>query len=104
MASQNYRRLRRAVRLAAVEHEARIVALWEFPAQDYEAWKTLIADQPGCWQIGRDYEEYLALLAGIERDCRRDGRIVRRAKFGVARMREELLQRGWPNTSSAAPR
>ena len=98
------RAARRAVRLAAVEHKARIVALWEFPAQDYEAWKTLIADQPGCWQIGRDYEEYLALLAGIERDCRRDGRIVRRANSASRGCGRNYCNAAGPTPPRAAPR
>ena len=45
------------------------------------------------------YAEYLALLDFVERDLARDGRPVRRLRFGVARMRDELERRRWPNTT-----
>lgn len=90
------RRVARAVRRLAEEQAADCLALWEFPNQDFPAWRRLVGEtrSPTC----HDYEHYQRLLAAVEAEAIRTGRRVLRARFGVARMRDELTARGLPNT------
>ena len=87
----------RAVRDVARETGADVVALWEFPPEDFPAWRCLVGD-PDAAGIPADHAEYLALLGRVEADCQRQGLATRRARFTVAEMCDELARRGWPNT------
>ena len=66
------------------------IALWEPPPEDHAAWQGLTGE-------AMTHEEYLTLLAAVQADQERQGRTVRRARFSVARMRQELSDRDWPN-------
>jgi hypothetical protein len=93
MSRRHTRRTIRAAHEIAGAEAIGAVRLWEFPEADFAAWRELVVDPSP-----RSYAAYLSLLAAVEADQERAGRRVVRVQFSVARMREELARRGWPNT------
>ncbi len=69
------------------------IALWEFPAADFDAWRELV----GTPEVA-SHADYMALLAAVQADQERQGMEVRRVKMTVAEMRAELVARGLTNT------
>lgn len=69
------------------------IALWEFPATDFDAWCQLV----GTPEVA-SHADYMALLAAVQADLERQGREVHRVQMTVAEMRAELAARGLPNT------
>lgn len=69
------------------------VALWEFPAADFDAWRALV-----CSPEVASYADYMSLLAAVQADLERSGKTVRRVKMTVAQMQAGLLERGLENT------
>jgi hypothetical protein len=66
--------------------------LWMFPEEDFPAYKAM-PDTPTM----NTYNDYLALLAAIQADVERTGKVVRRMQIPVAMMLAELEKHGWPN-------
>ena len=86
--------LRRAVRRVAARERPDRLALWDFPESDFAAWCCMVKRPAvGC------YADYLQLLRQVERDQRRLGRKTVRVHCTVARMRDELRARAWPNNA-----
>jgi hypothetical protein len=69
------------------------IALWEFPADDFAAWRDLV----GSPQVA-SHAEYMAMLAAVQADQERQGRAVRRVRMTVAAMRVALAEAGLENT------
>ena len=55
------------------------VLLWEFPAEDFDAWRAM-PNTPAM----NSYGDYLALVAAIQADVERSGRRVVRLRASVA--------------------
>lgn len=86
-------RIQQTVREIVGAGEPDAIALWEFPEEDFPAWIELT----GASHV-LSYGAYAAMLAAVQADQERQGRRVRRARFGVDRMRAALVRLGWPNT------
>lgn len=69
------------------------IALWLFPESDFDAWYELV----GAPEVA-DYGGYLDMLAAVQADQERQGRIVARVEMTVAEMIDALRKRGWENT------
>lgn len=72
--------------------EADGILLWEFPEEDFAAYLAM-PDTPPLESHGH----YLAVLAAIQADVERTGRLVRRVRVPVATVVAELARHGWPN-------
>jgi hypothetical protein len=67
------------------------VLLWEVPESDFAAYLAM----PDTPQVS--YGRYLALVAAIQADVERSGKVVRRVRIPVATMVSELARHGWSN-------
>jgi len=72
--------------------EANGIFLWEFPEEDFAAYLAM-PDTPPL----ESYGHYLAVLATIQADVEKTGRLVRRVRVPVATVVAELARHGWPN-------
>ena len=69
------------------------ITLWVFPEGDFAAWRVLVgAPEP------QDYEGYMGLIEGVEKECRLQGGTPVRVHFSVADMVTELAANDWDNT------
>lgn len=70
-----------------------IVTLWVFPEGDFAAWRVLVGSS-----ITQDYQGYMELLEGVEKECRLQGGTPVRVHFSIADMVTELVANDWDNT------
>ncbi len=69
------------------------LAIWQFPEEDFAAWKKLTGDRAA------NYRAYMDVLAAVQADQERQGRTVVRKRFSVAEMRRRLTETGLENTT-----
>ena len=70
-----------------------IVTLWVFPEADFAAWRVLVGSS-----ITEDYQGYMELVEGLEKECRLQGGTPVRVHFSLAEMVTVLAANGWDNT------
>ncbi len=80
--------------IRALPRQADGVILWEYPEQDLAAYLTMPDTR-----AFKTYGDYLAVIAAIQADIERQGKIVVRVKATVADVVAELGKRGLPNNN-----